>query len=53
MTRSRDVERLFGKRALLGVLDRPAELTKSDPIAYLPEPDRAGGLTQGRMAHCL
>jgi hypothetical protein len=34
---------------LLKLLDRPSELTTFDPIAYLPEPHRAGGLAHGRM----
>ncbi len=41
------MERLFGKRALLRVLDRPAELTTFDPIAYFTKPDRAGVLPTG------
>jgi hypothetical protein len=48
--RSRDMERLFGRCALQRVLDRPAELTIFLPIAYSPEPDRAGASGRGRIS---
>jgi hypothetical protein len=43
------MERLFERRALLRVLDRPAELTIFLPIAYSPGPERAGA--SGRDAY--